>query len=343
MTDTFQKLGDVVDDTTISPWAWYFNALRGNFGPMHESDPQQGYYRTRSKDKPWEPVAIFYPEDSDELVGYRNGREVNDIYALWTWCCRNPITYEAYDKAVHGGGFDDEPKAAVAPAGHNSADADPMEALRIEYLGEKELAEEFLKTPIKTKNDADKAAIWSRRLADIATKAVALHKIEKQPSLDEGRRVDERWRELKEDPKSLSTKLKRHMDNYLREQDRLEQERQRKAREEADRIRREAEAAAEESKVDGDVATAARAEQLAQQAADADREAQARNAAAGRTGAKVALRTFVSAEITDIDALLIALRDRDEIKELVQSLANRAAKAGVSLPGMKIIEEKRAA
>jgi len=341
MTDTFQKLGDVAN-TTVSRWAWYFNALRGNFGPIHESDPQQGYYRTRSKGKPWEPVAIFYPEGSDELVGYRNGREVNDIYALWTWCCRNPITYDAYDKALHGGGFDDEPKAAVAPAGHNSADADPMEALRIEYLGEKELAEEFLKSPIKTKNDADKAAIWSKRLADIAKRATDQHKIEKQPALDETRRIDDKWRELKEDPKELSTKLKRHMDEYLREQDRLEQERQRKAREEADRIRREAEAAAAKAK-DGDVATTARAEQLAQQAADAERDAQARNAAAGRTGAKVALRTFVSAEITDIDALLIALKDRPEILELVQSLANRAAKAGRPLPGMKIIEEKRAA
>ncbi len=342
MTDTFQKLGDVAD-TTVNRWAWYFNALRGNFGPIHENDPQQGYYRTRAKNKPWEPVAIFYPEGSDDLVAYRNGREVDDISALWTWACRNPISYEAYDKALHGGGFDDEPQAAVAPAGHNSGDADPLEALRIEYLGDKELAEAFLKTPIKTKADADKAAIWSKRLADIAKRATDQHKVEKQPALDETRRIDDKWRELKEEPKELSTKLKRHMDEYLREQDRLEQDRQRKAREEADRIRREAEAAAAEASQDGDVAVAARAEQLAQQAADADREAQARNAAAGRTGAKVALRTFISAEITDIDALLIALRDREEIKELVQSLANRAAKAGVSLPGMKIVEEKRAA
>jgi hypothetical protein len=31
------------------------------------------------------------------------------------------------------------------------------------------------------------------------------------------------------------------------------------------------------------------------------------------------------------------------MKELVQSLANRAAKAGVELPGMKIRQEQRAA
>lgn len=342
MTDTFQKAGDVAA-TVVNRWLWWQNALKGQFGPIH-SEPEQGYFRTRKKNGPWEPVAIWWDEDVGGWLAYRSGREV-EADEIWTWCCRNPITHEAYEKAVAGGGFDDEPKAAVAPAGHNSADADPMEALRIEYLGEKELAEEFLKSPIKTKADADKAAIWSKRLADIAKRATDQHKIEKQPVLDETRRIDDKWRELKEDPKELSTKLKRHMDAYLREQDRLEQERQRKAREQADKIREQAEAAAAEAKQDssGDVAAANRAEQLAQQAADAERDAQARNAAAGRTGAKVALRTFVSAEITDIDALLIALRDRDEIKELVQSLANRAAKAGRSLPGMKIIEEKRAA
>ena len=57
----------------------------------------------------------------------------------------------------------------------------------------------------------------------------------------------------------------------------------------------------------------------------------------------MSLRTFVSAEITDYDALLIALKDHSEVKELVQSLANRAAKSGVVLAGMKIVEERRAA
>jgi hypothetical protein len=340
MTDTFQKAGDVAVKI-VDRWQWWRNALKGQLGPIH-SEPEQGYFRTRKKNGPWEPVAIWWDEDVPGWLAYRNGQDVA-ADEIWLWACRNPITHEAYEKAIAGGGFDDEPKPAVAPVGHNSADADPMEALRIEYLGDKELAEEFLKTPIKTKADADKAAIWSKRLADIAKRATDQHKIEKQPALDETRRIDDKWRELKEDPKELSTKLKRHMDAYLREQDRLEQERQRKAREEADKIRQEAEAAAAEARQDGDVAVAQRAEQLAQQAADADREAQARNAAAGRTGAKVALRTFISAQITDIEPLLIALKDRPEILELVQSLANRAAKAGVKLPGMKIIEEKRAA
>ncbi|MBP2462079.1 MULTISPECIES: hypothetical protein [unclassified Rhizobium] len=77
--------------------------------------------------------------------------------------------------------------------------------------------------------------------------------------------------------------------------------------------------------------------------AAAAKETQARNASAGRTGAKVSLRTFVFAEITDFDALLLALKDRAEIREVVETLANRAARSGVELAGMAIKSEQRAA
>ncbi|MER8967700.1 hypothetical protein NKI25_18595 [Mesorhizobium sp. M0808] len=62
-----------------------------------------------------------------------------------------------------------------------------------------------------------------------------------------------------------------------------------------------------------------------------------------RTGAKVSLRTFVTAEITDYDALVMALKDRPEVREIIQTLANRAAKSGVEIAGMKAVEERRAA
>lgn len=344
--ETFQSIGDVAA-TVVDRWAWWQNALNGKFGQI-TTTPEQGYFRVRPKGGQWQPVAIWFDEDASKWLAYRAGREVH-ADDIWTWACRQPITFEAYEKAMAGNGFDDEPEKAPG-IGHNKAEADPLDALRIEYLGEKELADAFLKSPIKTKADADKAAIWSKRLSDISKRATDLHKVEKQPSLDESRRIDEKWRELKEDPKALSVSLKRHMDEFLREQDRIEQDRQRRAREEADRIRREAEeamrAAAHADVLEDDDTSAARQaeiDRLAQLATDAEREALARNSTAGRTGAKVALRTFISAEITDIEQLLMALKDRPEVIELAQSLANRAAKAGVKLAGMKIVEEKRAA
>lgn len=349
--DMFRGIGEVAGHV-VDRWRWWHDALKGKTGQI-TTTPEQGYYRVRYKDKKtgqsgqWEPVAIWFDEDSQGWLAYRNGSEVH-ADEIWIGACRNPITIEAYDKAMGGGGFDDEPEKAPG-IGHNSPEADPLDALRIEYLGEKELAEEFLRSPVQSDDAASKAAIWSKRLADIAKRATDLHRVEKQPSLDVGRRVDEKWRELKEDPKALSTRLKRHTDDFLREKDRKERERQRAAQEESDRLRREAEAAALAARhadilEDEEILAARHAEieRINEQAAAAQREAEARNVAAGRTGAKVSLRTFVSAEIIDFDALLVALKGRDEIKELVQSLANRAAKAGIELPGMKIVEERRA-
>lgn len=334
-------------------WKWWQDALAGKLGPIHDSDPQQGYYRTRFKDKPWEPVAIWF--ENGEWHAMRGERTI-DAAAIWTFCCRNPISYEAYTKAIEGGGWDDEPEAPAI--GHNLP-TDPFEALQVEFEAEKEQVDAFLKKPIKTQAEADRAAVWAKRLSTIAKKATDLHKVEKQPSLDESRRVDDKWRGLKEDPADLSKRLKRHMDAYLQEQQRIELERQRKAREEADRIQREADAAriaAEQSAAKNDnQATAdaaaiaeqnnriAEAERLAKQASDAERDAQARNASAGRTGARVALRTFTYAEIVDFEKLLLALKDRPEIKEVVVALANRAARSGVELAGMAIRSEQRAA
>ncbi|TAV98468.1 hypothetical protein ELI24_08760 [Rhizobium ruizarguesonis] len=335
----------------VNIWAWWQNALAGTIGPIHDGDPQQGYYRTRFKDKPWEPVAIWFEDGKWHAM--RGDRQV-DASDIWTWCCRNPITYEAYTKAIEGAGWDDEPEAPKM--GHNlPADLSPFEALELEFASEKEQAEAFMKKPITTQAEADRAAIWSKRLSTIAKKATDLHRVEKQPHLDAGRNVDNKWRELKEEPDAISKKLKRHMDAFLQEEARKERERQAAARLEADRIQREADAArvaAEKAaaKNDNDAAaiaaqnnTIAEAERLAQQAAAAERDAQARNASAGRTGAKVSLRTFVFAEITDFDALLMALKDRPEIKEVVDTLANRAARSGVELAGMAIRSEQRAA
>ncbi|MGV4796171.1 hypothetical protein [Rhizobium sp. F40D2] len=333
----------------VNAWLWWQNALEGNIGPIHDGDPQQGYYRTRFKDKPWEPVAIWFEDGKWHAM--RGDHQV-DASDIWTWCCRNPITYEAYNKAIEGAGWDDEPEAPAI--GHNLP-TDPFEALQVEFAAEREQAEAFMKKPITTQAEADRAAIWSKRLSTIAKKATDLHKVEKQPHLDAGRNVDNKWRDLKEEPDALSKKLKRHMDAFLQEEARKERERQAAARAEADRIQREADAArvaAEKAaaKNDNDAASIAaqnnaiaEAERLAQQAAQAERDAQARNASAGRTGAKVSLRTFVFAEITDFDALLLALRDRVEIKEVVETLANRAARSGVELAGMAIRSEQRAA
>jgi len=322
-------------------------------GVTHE--PQAGFYRRALKNDTDLPIAIWQGDDG--MVGLAGNRPVNPD-DVWTWCCRRPISEEQFRAVAAGEPWPDAPPVAEAKVGHNQP-TDPFEALTVEFAGEKEMAERFLKEAISTQEQADQAAVWSKKIAAIAKKATDLHKVEKQPFLDGGRQVDEKWRTLKDDPDALSKRLKRHLDTFLQEQARAERERQEAARREEDRLRREAEEARiaaekeQAKKVADGISDATAIQQHNERMAEADRlqreadakakEAQARNATAGRTGAKVALRTFVSARIVDYEKALNALRTHPEMKALVEQLANRAARAGIEVDGVERFEEQRAA
>ena len=329
MTDNFEPIG-AISNRIVNRWAWWQAALRGNFGPIH-SEPQQGYYRTRKKDGPWEPVAIWWDEEVKGWLAYRNGRDVQ-ADEIWTWACRNPITHEAYEKALAGGGFDDEPKTAAAPAGHNSGDADPFEALKIELAGEAEMAGQFLKAEVKTQAQADKAGIWAKRMTDLAKRADNLRVVEKEPHLAASRAVDDKWRDPIADAKDWAAKLKNHVQPFLIAEKRKKEEAERKALEEAERQRKEAAAAK-----DGDQ----RAEALQRaQEAEKQAEAAAKNASAGRTGARVSIRVEKVGVVTDYAkaaAALVALPHKNFLA-FIDTLAQRAAKAGMPFDGMEVRE-----
>lgn len=332
---SMEPVGDIAAKI-VDPWAWWRDALAGNFGPIHDGDPQQGYYRVRRKDGPWEPVAIFYPEGSAELVAYRGGNEVRPE-DIWTWCCRNPIEYEAYEKARTGGGFDDEPPAP-AGIGDNSGEADPFDALKIELAGESEQVADFLKGEVKTQAAADRLGIWAKRLTDIAKRADNQRVSEKEPHLAASRAVDDKWRGIIADAKDWAAKAKNATQPFLIAKKRAEEARAREEAAKAAELRRQAEEAARataKTNQADEEAEAKRAE-LIRQAQEAEEAAKVRNAQAGRTGAKVSLRTEKRAKIVDFDACLAALKTRAEIKELVQSLANRAVKSGFDLPGVEV-------
>lgn len=325
MTDTFQSIGGL-SAVVVTRWAWWQEALKGRFGPIH-SEPEQGYFRTRKKDGPWEPVAIWWDEEVGGWLAYRNGRDV-PADEIWTWCCRNPITHEAYEKAMAGGGFDDEPQQAAAPVGHNSGDADPFEAIKIELAGEKEMAESFLKSEVKTQAQADKAGIWAKRMTDLAKRADNLRVIEKEPHLAASREVDDKWRDPIADAKDFANTLKRHVEPFLIAEKRKQEEQQRKAREEAEKQRQQvAQAESEEQRVEA-----------LQKAEQAEKQAEARNASAGRTGARVSVRVEKVGAVTDYAkaaAALVAMNHKD-LLTVIDTLAQRAAKAGMPFDGMEI-------
>jgi hypothetical protein len=338
------------------PWLWWRTAVEhpdwiGTPAlPLHEGHPQTGLFRVRGKDGNWQHVQIW--KDAFEVwQATRNGKAVEPekVNDLWVWCCRTPVTEEAFDAASRGEGWVDEPPKAPG-IGHNIGDADPHDALAIEYAGEKESAEELLKAPIKTQAEADRAAILARdRLPGIAKRANAQHRVEKAPAQQEVDRIDEHWRELREGPVALAQRLKRHSQVFFDEQDRIERQRVAAARAEADRLRREAIEA--ERELQRQARDAERANTPQEEIALGAKIAAAKEAErqtvyvaprAGRTGATVSMKTFTSAKVVDWDKLHSAIKDRDDVRKLAQSIADANAKVGTALPGCEIVKEKRA-
>lgn len=289
-------------------WTWWQNALRGDFGPIHDGHPQQGFYRVREgKGGRWLPVAIWF--EDGEAVGLRDNTTI-DPDRIWTWCCRNPVTFEAYDAAVKGNGWaDDAPPPASL--GHNLP-SDPAEKFRVELADEEAEIKRWLATdPIKDRASADRAANWAERVAGLGKEAEEARKIEKKPHDDGARAVQAKWKPIVDQADSLKRLLKESLGPYLRQQ----------AAEEAARRAAEARKAA----MNGEVLPPLR------------------NASAGTAGRKVALRTVRNAIVEDFDAALTFFKENPDVRDLIQRLAQKAITAGATVPGVRVEEEKVAA
>lgn len=334
---------------TLDEWAWWQRAkdephLIGTpVLPLHVDSPETGYFRFYSKRLArWVPVA-FFMDSAGQWQAERDGDYVppDRIGTLWHMACRYPVPFEAYERAVKGDGWTDEPPHGI---GHNlpGDEIEEIERLKLEFYGERDQAEAFLRQPINDKPAADRAAIWAKRLAEIAGRATALHAVEKRPFLDGGKRVDDKWRELREDPTALAQRLKRAQTEFLREQDRLEQERVVAQRREAARLAREAEEAIRQAAQSQSADQLAEAGKAIAAAKQAEREAEYRPPSAGRTGARVSLRNVTFAHVHDWAALAVAVADHDDMRIALQVKADKAARAGIALPGTTIQHEKRA-
>ncbi|MGO8241252.1 hypothetical protein ACC806_34510 [Rhizobium ruizarguesonis] len=311
-------------------------------GPLaiHDGLPWTGFFRVRRKGAAWEPVQ-FWQDETGVWCAARSGHAVapEAIPDLWLWACKNPITEEAFDRAVAGNGWADQPEQVSAGIGHNSGEADPFDELMAEFVGEKALVENALRAPIATKDQADTEATLLKRLRSIGNRADKLHAVEKAPHIVAGKKVDARWRELREAPDGYGEILKRRATAWLREQDRLERERAAKAAIEAERKRKEAE---EEARKANSPEAQREAGAKVADAKEAERDAAYQRPQAGPTGEKMSLRTYRSGLITEFETFLAEVKDEEEIKEAAQRVANRLARQQKAVAGMEIIEEQRA-
>ena len=223
---------------TLTYWR---NALGGAFGPIHENDPQPGYYRTRpGRDGRSLPVAIWRRDDG-RLMAIRDGVEV-DPCAIWTWCCLNPVAYDTYVAVAEkgerwpedvpdvggGSGSADGWMAAASSAstvpglGHNSAGANVDRALEIKATidGLWLQASDWLGSigSVSSQVEADRCANFADRFCDLEKNAEEARTGEKKPVLEQGRAIDAKWKPVIAAAGDAKRAMKKALEPFLVEE-----------------------------------------------------------------------------------------------------------------------------
>lgn len=94
----------LTDTRAGEPFAWWSAALAGRKPPIHEGEPQCGYFKVRDRrglnknlapvKRPWIGCAIWLAEDGT-LQAELAGRAV-EVDSLWPYVAKHPIPYETY-------------------------------------------------------------------------------------------------------------------------------------------------------------------------------------------------------------------------------------------------------
>lgn len=319
----------------VDVWAWWQSALKdpSKIGskelPVHDSEPQQGYYRVRyGKDKPFEPVAIW-KDDNGQWLAYRSGREVN-AEAIWTSCCRNPVSYEAYQYAADGKGWPDDDKIVASQVKPmipgdlpNSQGVDEAETIRDQI--EAALAGMSAYAKVTDDETAAKALSLRNRLNELSREADKVRTKEKEPHLEAGKAVDAKWQPLVKKAKAGADQVRDAIGAFETEKLRIQREARRKAEEEARKATQDA-----------------RGEQTASAAVIERPQAETAPAPIKPTygkAASVAVK-IVLKDVTDWKALAVYMCDHPTAQDMLRQLAQRAIDAGrTNIPGITT-EEK---
>jgi hypothetical protein len=301
--------------------------------PVHDGDPQPGFYRKRNGNKePWQAVAIWRHEG--RLVAFVNGRDA-DAATIWTFVCRNPISEAAYHDAMSGKPWADQDAVVaeqIAPgAGHNSAGIDEAALLAEQIEAAKKGCAAYAK--IADDETLTKAQSLRSRLLELKGQAEKAHKKEKEPHLEAGRAVDKKWLPLAKDAEAAAKSVRDAMDAWETEKLRARREAERQAQIAAEVARIEALRAAEAGKPAPAPSPPP--------AAPVETMPTPIKGAYGRA-ASVGVVNVVTG-IADQDALYAFLKNHPDLIACMLDLAKRAVAKGLDVPGVEVQERARVA
>lgn len=314
----------------MSDYKYWESALAGTFLPVHENEPQLGFWRKRTgRAAGYIPVATWL-SDSGELIALVDGRRADNAADVWTYICQNPITEEQYHQRVRTGKWWDQDDAvteslAPPPVGHNQ----PPESET--FKDQIDAALKAVATYVEIKDDVTQAKAQSARsrLLELSRDADKKRETEKAPHLEAGRVVDATWQPLVKSAKTGADTIARVMGAYETKKARDAAEVQRKADEAARK-------ALEEAQAKAPIGVMVEPEPVPETAVTP-----AAAPIKGAYGRGANVKTIKVATVSDQDAAYAFLKSQPELIEVIQKLAQRMVTNGMTVPGVTITEEKK--
>lgn len=321
-------------------WQWWRDALAGKAPAIDANSPQCGFYKKRDgKGGKWLPVMIRH-DDHGALRCRVGDKSDADPFDVWTWCAGNPVSKDAAKVAFETGTFPGE--VEIAGIGDNSATLTLAEQIK-DYAA---TALGWLrKHGVKDKLSSDMAANYRAELLRLSKEADREREAEKRPHDDAAKAVQVKWKPVIDEASSAANTLRDELTRWMRAEE-MKIEAERRAKWEADQRA----AAAERARIEAERAKQMRDDPVAALTSPEPELPAAppppdpvKVNAGGQRGRAAGLRTVTKYIVTDHAKALAFFADSDDVRELVQKLADRAGKAGVAVPGVEKTTEKVAA
>lgn len=305
-------------------YSFWRRRLTGEIVPIHDSEPQAGFYRMKSRDGEWKPVAYWFTRDGS--LRCRIGTsDVTDQIAneRWPWASKHPITHEVYKAVIAGEAWPDQHESVIRDRANSVGAPD-----EVSFDGLKDRIEDLARDAerligegaAKDQSAADRASDLANRLAELQKQADAARIVEKKPHDDAAAAVQAKWK-----PILAAADVYKRIKAAVITPFLVAEDAKRRAAEEAAR-----KAAADAAKAGQPIPDAPQMQRSAPKAGSGGRRS-------------VALRTVRVVTITDRAALLAFFSGNEQITEVLQRLAEKASAAGVDVPGISVTEEQRAA
>jgi hypothetical protein len=306
----------------VDQYDFWRRRMAGEVVPIHDGEPQAGFYRLRTKDGAWHPVAYWFAKDG--ALRCRIGtQDINEQTASerWPWASKSPITHEVYKAVLAGATWPDQHEAVIRDRANSAgaADENSFDGLkdRIEDLARD--AQKLIDAgPAADQSAADRASDLANRLSELQKTADASRAAEKKPLDEQVAAVQAKWKPLLGAADIYKRIKATVITPFL---------------------------VAEAAKMRAAEEAARKAAEEAAKAGQVIPEVQARSAPKAGSGGRrsVALRPVKVVTISDRAAVLAFFAENELVTEVLQKLAEKVTAAGVTVPGVTVTEEQRAA